>query len=231
LDCWNIEAEIAGSTRPEELVLVGAHYDTVPHCPGANDNASGTAALLALARSLAPVRPQRTLRFAAFVNEEPPHFQTGSMGSLVYARRCRQRRERVTAMLSLETIGYYRTGPGTQHYPPVFASFYPRQGDFIAVVGNVGARQLVRRVVQSFRTREQFPCEGAAIPGAIPGVGWSDHWSFSQQGYPAVMITDTAPFRYPYYHTPEDTANQLDYDCLARVVEGLEGVIRDLAGE
>jgi Zn-dependent M28 family amino/carboxypeptidase len=228
LDCCNIEAEIAGSAGSDEVVVIGAHYDSIVGSPGANDNASGTAALLALARSLAGFRPRRTLRFVAFANEEPPYFQTDAMGSLLYARRCRERKEQVTAMLSLETIGYYRDEPGSQHYPPLFAAFYPPQGDFIGVVGNLGSRQLVRRVVASFRRHAKFPCEGAAAPSAITGVSWSDHWSFWKQGYAAAMITDTAPFRYPYYHTPDDTIDQLDFDRMARVVDGLRAVVKDL---
>jgi Zn-dependent M28 family amino/carboxypeptidase len=226
--CRNIEVELPGADRRDEIVIVGGHYDSVIGTPGANDNASGTAATLALARALAGSQPARTLRFVTFVNEEPPYFQSDDMGSLVYARRCRERGEEVVAMLSLETIGYYSDEPGSQQYPPLVGAFYPSEGNFIGVVGNMGSRKLVRRVVELFRANADFPCEGAAVPGAITGVGWSDHWSFWQEGYPAVMITDTAPFRYPYYHHPEDTPDKLDFDRMARVVDGLEKVIGEL---
>jgi hypothetical protein len=229
LACYNLEAQIDGSRRPEEIVLVAAHYDSAPGTPGANDNASGVAALLALARRLAGSHPQRSLRWVAFTNEEPPHFQTPDMGSWVYARRCRQRGEKLVCVLSLETIGYFDARPGSQQYPAPFGAFYPSQGNFIGVVGNVGSRQLVRDVVAAFRKHGQFPSEGGAIPGDVPGAGWSDHWSFWQEGYSAAMITDTAPFRYPYYHTPQDTEEKLNYAHMARIVTGLQGVIEEFA--
>ena len=186
------------------------------------------AATLALARAFAGRHGERTLRLVFFVNEEPPHFQTASMGSWVHARRCRQRGEKVVAMLSLETIGYFSDEAGSQRYPAPFSLFYPSTGDFIAFVGNYASRRLVREVVGSFRRRARFPSEGGALPGFIPGIGWSDHWAFWQEGYPALMVTDTAPFRYPYYHSVYDTPDRLDYDRMARVVSGLEGVVEDL---
>ena len=228
LDCHNLEVALTGTTKADEIVLVVAHYDSVFGTPGANDNASGTAGLLALARRFRDFQPARTLRFVAVTNEEPPYFQGESMGSWVYARRCRQRNENLVAVLSLETIGYYRTEPGSQQYPFPFGIFYPSHGDFIAVVGNVGSRQLVYRVVDSFRRHAQMPSEGGAVPGEIDGVGWSDHWSFWQEGYAAVMITDTAPFRYPYYHAPEDTPDKLDFDGMARVIDGVAHVVEEL---
>ena len=226
--CDNIEAEIRGSSP--EIVIVGAHYDSVLGCPAANDNGSGVAALLALARQFAGKPTARTLRFVAFPNEEQPHFLKGEMGSLVYARRCKERGDRVVAMISLETIGYYSNSPGSQHYPlPGLGAFYPTRGNFIGFVGNVSSRKLVRQAIGAFREHADIPSEGAALPAAVPGVGWSDHWSFWQNGYPAIMITDTAPFRYPHYHEPTDTADKLDYDSMARVVVGLEHVIDQLS--
>jgi hypothetical protein len=150
---------------------------------------------------------------------------------LVYAKRCKQRSENVVAMLSLETMGYYSDKIGSQRYPsPLLDSIYPLQGNFISFIGNIASSSLVKDVVASFRRHTQFPSEGAALPDFISGVGWSDHWSFWQQGYPGVMVTDTAPFRYPYYHTEDDTPDKVNYDHLARVVAGLERVIADLAG-
>ena len=226
----NLEVEISGRVRPEEVVVVGAHYDSVPGCPAANDNASGVAALLAVARILANAQSERIVRLVAFANEEPPFYRTSEMGSVVYARECRRRGERIAAMLSLETIGYYRDENGTQMYPPPFSLFYPAEGNFIAFVGNVSSVGLVRECLATFRRQVKFPSEGAALPEFITGIGWSDHWSFWKQGYPAVMVTDTALFRYPYYHSPEDTYDKLDYDRLARVVSGIEVVVRQLAG-
>jgi hypothetical protein len=222
----NIEVEIRGDTP--QILLVGAHYDSVIGAPGANDNGSGVAALLALARRFAGKPARQTLRFVAFVNEEPPYFQTPEMGSFVYAKRCRERGDQISAMISLETIGYFSEAPGSQNYPlPGIGAFYPTTGNFIGFVGNVQSRALVRRVVALFRQHGKIPSQGAAFPSFVPGVAWSDHWSFWQHGYPAIMITDTAPFRYPHYHSATDTPDKLDYDRFALVVSGVEKVIEE----
>ena len=228
--CHNLEAQISRTGQQKEIVVIGAHYDSAVGCPGSNDNATGVAAMLALARAFTGARPQRTLRFVGFVNEEPPYFQTSSMGSVVYASRCRAQGDRVAGMLSLETIGYYSQERGSQHYPFPFGLWYPSTGDFIGFVGNISSRKLVRQVVASFRHHARFPSEGAAVPGAIPGVGWSDHRAFWRQNYPGVMVTDTALFRDPCYHTADDTPGRLDYDRMARVVSGLERVVAGLVG-
>ncbi len=227
--CVNLEVELRGTTKPDEIVVIGAHYDSVADCPAANDNGSGIAAVLCLARTFAGSRPDRTLRFVAFVNEEAPYAHTELMGSWVYARRCRTRGEQVTAMLSLETIGYYSDVPGSQKYPPLLGLLYPSAGDFIAFVGNTRYGRLVRQVVQAFRQNEQFPSQGGALPEAMSDIGRSDHWPFWQEGYPALMVTDTAPFRYQHYHTPEDTVDKIDFEKTARVVRGLESVVRALS--
>ncbi len=227
---YNIEVEVRGQERASEIVIVGGHYDSVINSPGANDNATGAAATLALARLFAGKQPARTLRFVLFVNEEPPFFLSENMGSLVYAKRCKQRSENVVAMLSLETMGYYCDKIGSQQYPAFLGAIYPLQGNFISFIGNLASGSLVRETIASFRRHTQFPSEGAALPSQIPGVGWSDHWSFWQQGYRAVMVTDTAPFRYPYYHTASDTPDKVDYERLARVVTGLERVVAELSG-
>ena len=226
--CVNLEAEIPGTARAKEIVVIGAHYDSAIDTPGANDNGSGAVALLALADLLKTLKPERTLRFVAFANEEPPYFQTDAMGSLVYARECQQRGDNIVAMLSLETMGYYDDTPSSQKYPPPYNQFYPSTGNFIAFVGNTESKPLVKQVVLSFRQHAQFPSEGGAVPGSMQGVGWSDHWSFWQCGYPGVMVTDTAPFRYPPYHTPTDTTDTVDYARLARVVLGLRDVTVEL---
>ena len=225
----NIEVEISGTASPGDIVIIGAHYDTVPGCAGANDNTTGMAAVLELARLLPARTMDRTVRLVAFVNEEPPFFQTDLMGSRVYARRCRERDENVVAMLSLETIGFYADEPGSQKYPFPFSFFYPDTGNFVGFVGNLGSRSLTRRAIRAFRESTEFPSEGLAAPAWIPGIGWSDHWSFWREGYPGVMITDTAPFRYPHYHTPQDTPDRIDYDRLARVVMGVSRVVEVLA--
>lgn len=225
----NLEVEIVGSLQPEEIVVVGAHYDTVPDCPGANDNGSGVAALLELARLLADASPARTIRLVAFANEEAPFFISKDMGSRHYAARSHKLREKIVAMLSLETMGYYRDEPGSQDYPFPFSLLYPDTANFIAFVGNVRSRALVRRAIGSFRYHARFPSQGIAVPSFVAGVGWSDHWSFWQEGYPAIMVTDTAFYRYASYHSASDTSEKLDYTKLARVVTALANTILDLA--
>jgi Zn-dependent M28 family amino/carboxypeptidase len=225
----NVEAVLEGTARAAEIVIIGAHYDTVAGCPGANDNASGVAAVLELAQRFSGQSQPRTIRFVAFVNEEPPFFQTAHMGSAVYANAARSRGDRVAGMLSLETMGYYSEEKGSQRYPAAIAGLYPDVGNFIGFVSNLASVRLLLRARRAFRRRTSFPLQSAAVPAAIPGVGWSDHWAFWQAGYPAMMVTDTAPFRYPWYHTAEDTPDKLDYDRLAHVVDGLEAVVESIA--
>ena len=226
----NLEVALEGDTRGEEIVVIGAHYDTVSGSPGANDNGSGVAALLEMARLLRDQALARSVRLVAFVNEEAPFFYTWEMGSHLYARRARERGDNITAMLSLETIGYYADDEGSQRFPnPVYSWLYPDTGNFIGFVGNVGSRKLVRQCLRSFRSHTAFPAEGVAAPGNMAGIHWSDHWSFWQEGWQGVMVTDTAPFRYPHYHAATDTPDKIDYERLARVVAGLVRVTADLA--
>ena len=172
---------------------------------------------------------QHTMRFVAFVNEEPPYFLLDEMGSNVYAGRCKARGDKISAMISLETIGYFSDAPNSQTYPSrVLGAFYPNVGNFIGFVSNVHSRTLLRRIVSLFRKHAKIPSEGAALPSFVPGVSWSDQWSFWRNGYPGIMVTDTAPFRYPYYHSANDTPDKLDYDRFALVVSGMEKVIEDL---
>jgi hypothetical protein len=220
----NVEARGASGR-----VVIGAHYDTAGGLPGANDNGSGVAATLELARSVASQPAAAQLRFVFFVNEEPPYFQTEAMGSYAYARRCRAEGDAIDAMVSLETIGYYSDEPGSQSYPIGFHPGYPDRGNFLGFVSDPKSAPLLRRFVKAFRSATPLPAEGSAAPASIPGVGWSDHWSFWQFGYRALMVTDTAPYRYPYYHTAEDTPEKLDYDRLARALTGLRAAILALA--
>jgi Zn-dependent M28 family amino/carboxypeptidase len=224
----NIILELPGTSG--SVVLVGAHYDSAQGTPGANDNASGTAAALVLAERLAGRRFEHTLRFVLFANEEAPYFQNDGMGSLHHARASALRGEPITAMLSLESIGFYSDAPGTQRYPGVLRVLYPDRGNFVAFVGNLSSRALTRQALAAFRRAATVPSEGGALPSWIPGVGWSDHWSFWQEGYPALMVTDTAVFRDPHYHQPDDVPQNLDYGVMSRVVLGLEPVIVELAG-
>jgi hypothetical protein len=227
----NIEVELAGREPDAGIVVVGAHYDSVRGSPGANDNATGVAAVLELARTLRGRSLERSVRLVAFVNEEPPFYYTDAMGSVRYAARAARRGEEIVAMLSLETIGYFSDERGSQRYPFPLSFFYPDRGNFIGFVGNLRSRALVRRVTADFREHASFPSEGLAAPGWLTGVGWSDHWSFWQAGFPAIMVTDTALFRYTQYHSPADRPNVVDYERLARVVDGLTPVVAELAGD
>lgn len=226
----NLIAEKPGGARASQIIVLGAHYDTAVSTPGANDNASGVAALIELARWFKGVSTERTVRFVFFVNEEPPYFHTDLMGSRVYSASLKAAGDDVVAMLSLETIGYYTGKPKTQHYPFPFGYFYPQEGNFVAFVGDVSSRALLNDVITGFRASTSFPSEGISAPRWVTGLDWSDQWSFWQEGYPAIMVTDTAIFRYPYYHTPQDTPDMLDYDALARVTLGVANSVGRIAG-
>lgn len=227
--CANLEITRPGNRYPGEILLIGAHYDSVIGSPGANDNGSGVAAMLELARRFANLEIDRTVRFVAFVNEEPPFFLSRQMGSMRYARAARDRRDDIQLMVSLETIGYYSERPGSQHYPPLIGTFYPDKGNFVAFVSNFRSRRMLRRFGAAFRQNSQFPAEQLATFSWIPGVAWSDHQSFWRCGYRALMVTDTAFYRYPHYHAPTDRADELDYAAMSVVTEGLEQALMSLA--
>jgi Zn-dependent M28 family amino/carboxypeptidase len=227
----NLEVKI-GDAGAAKLIVVGAHYDSARGAVGANDNGSGAAAVVELARLLRGVRPPPgiELRLVLYVNEEMPWFGTEQMGSRVHADRLAREGRQVLAMLSLETIGWYSDAPGSQNYPKPFSALYPREGDFVGFVGNFKSRALIRRAVASFRAHAAFPSEGGAFPDVVKDAGRSDHWAYWRHGWPGLMVTDTANFRYPYYHTLQDTPDKIDYERTARVVLGIEAVIRELAG-
>ncbi|MDF1656308.1 MAG: M28 family peptidase [Verrucomicrobiales bacterium] len=225
----NLIAELPGKSRRDEIIIVGAHYDTIQSCPGANDNGTGVAAMMSLAQAMAGDQQERTIRFVAFVNEEPPYFQTDRMGSRVYAARCRSRSENIIAMLCLETIGYFSDEEGSQKVPEGLEGSFPKRGDFLAFIGDENSRYFADSASVAFETESGIPAIGGAFAPEAPGVGWSDHWSFWQEGYKAVMVTDTAPYRYPHYHKPSDTMDKLDLDQLVRVVKGLEAAVKTWA--
>jgi Zn-dependent M28 family amino/carboxypeptidase len=229
VECCNLEVQINGMSEPGPVILVGAHYDSVPGSPGANDNASGVASLLELSRVSATLSSEYAIRFVAFVNEEPPYFETALQGSAVYARAARQRGDDIRAMIALETMGCFSDAPDSQQFPvPLFKLIYPTRGNYIAFVSNFGSRGVMHDAVRAFRAHTDFPVECCATYAKIAGVGWSDHAPFWREGYRAFMITDTAPFRYPHYHTEDDTPDKVNYDALARVTQGLAGVLAKL---
>lgn len=224
----NILFEVPGVSS-SAVVVVGAHYDSCLTSPGANDNGSGVATALELAKSFAAKPARSTVRFAFFANEEPPFFKRPGMGSRSSAQNARRRGDAITAMLALETMGYYRHEENSQHYPWPIGLLYPSRGDFIAFVGDLGSRALVREAIGAFRAHAAFPSEGAALPVSFPGIDWSDHGPFRNAGYAAIMVTDTALYRDPNYHRVTDLPANLNYDALARVTLGLEAVLRQLA--
>jgi len=224
----NIIATKAGTTRPQEIIILGAHYDTCFN-PGANDNASAVAGLIELARMISDKQTNRTIRFIAFVNEEPPFFKSEDMGSRFYAKQAKASKEDLKAVLILEMIGYYSDKPFSQRYPLFFGLFHPNKANFIAIVGNFHSARLVKQVVSEFKKHSEFPIESITTFGFVPGVDFSDHWSFWKEGYPAVMITDTAFYRYSHYHSNSDTYEKLNYEAMLEVVKGLEAVLIGLA--
>lgn len=231
VECANLEVSRIGTSRPAEILLLGAHYDSVRGCPGANNNASGVAGLLEIAWWFSELAPAITVRFVAFVNEEPPFFMTGQQGSAVYAKAARARGDRIALMASLETIGRYLHEPGSQRYPPLFRFFCPDRGDFIGLVSDLRSRRAMLRLAKCFRERSDFPLEHTATFRWIPGVSWSDHLPFWRQGYPALMVTDTAFHRYPYYHTAQDTPDKLTYPEFGEVTLALARAFAALAAE
>jgi len=223
----NIIAKKLGSQDPEETIIIGAHYDTCFN-PGADDNASGLAGLLELARYFSGKKTKQTIQFVAFVNEEPPFFKTEDMGSRVYAEAAKAQNNKIRAVIILESIGYYSSVFNSQRYPPLLGFFYPNRGNFIAVVGNLHSRNLARDITTGFRKSSWLSINTAVLPNFISGVDFSDHWSFWKEGYPAVMLTDTAFLRNPHYHKQSDTWEKLDYSYMAELVKGCREVLIQL---
>lgn len=225
----NIIATKEGRVDPKKIIVAGAHYDTVRGTPGADDNASGVAGVLELSRILSQEEINKTIKFAAFVNEEPPFFRTRKMGSRVYSKQAKKKKDDIIAMFSFEMIGYFSEEERSQHYPLGLRLWYPREANFIALVGNTRSRKFVKQVSRLFKKHSQFGLESISLPAIIPGIDFSDHWSFWREGYNAAMITDTAFYRYLDYHGPRDTYDRLDYGKMAEVVEGFKNVLRELA--
>jgi Zn-dependent M28 family amino/carboxypeptidase len=228
-DYRNVIAIKPGKRKPQEVIVIGAHYDTVLGTPGADDNASGVAGLLELARLCQDRDFNHTLKFVAFTLEEPPVFRSKHMGSRVYARRAREAGENITTMLCLESIGYYTDEEKSQSFPlPLMGYFYPNQGNFVVVIGNFTSNRLVRRVAKGINAGCSIPVETFIGPSIVPGVDFSDHASFWKYDYPAVMITDSAFCRNPHYHLASDTIDTLDFDSLAEVLKGVLHTIKAL---
>jgi hypothetical protein len=225
----NVIASRRGAKLPDETVIIGAHYDTVYGTPGADDNASAVATLLEIARALKGFSPDRTLKLIFFVIEEPPVFRSEQMGSYVYAKEAKARNENIKSMISLEMLGYYTNEKDGQTFPfPMMSLIYPSTPNFIAVVGNLNSRSLVGKVKNSLRASSRIPVETLSAFSFVPGVDFSDHRSFWKMGYPAIMITDTAFYRNPNYHTETDTIDTLDFDKMSDLLRGLIQAAKDL---
>ena len=215
-----------------ERVVVGAHYDAAGPLPGADDNASGVTGLLELARLLGQQAPPAArVDLVAYALEEPPYFRTPQMGSAVHADSLKQEGARVRLMISLEMIGYFSEEEGSQKFPsPLLKYVYPSRGDFISVVGNFAQGLTARRVKSAMRGgAPALPVYSISAPAFVPGVDFSDHMSYWRHGYPAVMLTDTAFYRNPNYHTRFDTADTLDYRRMAAVVQAAHATVLDFA--
>jgi hypothetical protein len=229
----NLVVEITGTKRPGDIVILGAHYDTIPSTPGADDNASAVAVLLEVARLFRAWTPRRTVRFVAFPCEEMPHFHTHEMGSQVYARQCRARGERIVGMLCLEMVGFFTSELGVQQLPPGIPRFlrpiFPRRSDFLAAVGNLRSWRLVRAFRRGFKRAVRFPLFSIVLPELIHDIRRSDNASFWDQGYQALMVTDTSYLRNRHYHMPTDTPETLDYLSMAYVTRGVLGALGYLA--
>jgi Zn-dependent M28 family amino/carboxypeptidase len=229
----NLVIERVGTKRPDQIVILGAHYDTVSITPGADDNASAVAVLIETARVLCQTSFRRTVRFVAFTCEEPPHFNIGTMGSQVYARACRERNDQILGMLCLEMVGYFTTAEKSQQLPPTIPKrlrwLFPRRGDFLAAAGNLRSWRLAWAFRRGFKRAVRFPLFSMVFPETIHEIRLSDNSSFWDQGYPALMLTDTSFLRNPHYHQPTDTPETLDYERMAQVTLGVAGALKRLA--
>ena len=225
----NIVAEVAFRADPKHRFLIGAHYDSVSGTVGADDNASAIAVQLEVARHLATLAGEKKLdlavKFVSFALEEPPAYGTRHMGSRVYAKTARTQKEKIDGMICLEMVGYTCHEPGCQDYPfPLMFMDYPKEGNFIGIVNNFKSRDFARRLVEHFKKNKQLPVIKLTVPfngWVMPAVRLSDHASFWDQGFKAVMVTDSAFFRNPYYHSPADTMDKLDFEYMAELVESL----------
>jgi Zn-dependent M28 family amino/carboxypeptidase len=230
----NLIAELPGGRRHAEIVILGAHYDTVWCTPGADDNASAVAVLIEAARMMRSRNPARTVRFVSFACEEMPYFHSGEMGSRIYARECRVRGERIRGMLCLEMVGYYSTEPNSQRSPEslprALRRVLPKRGDFLAAVSNMPSARLLIPFRRGFKRAVRFPLFTIALPERISEIRLSDNSSFWDEGYPALMLTDTSFLRNPHYHLESDTPETLDYERMAQVTRGVVGGVCAMAG-
>jgi len=224
----NVEALLpVRSPEPRGAWVIGAHYDSAPGTPGADDNASGVAVLLEVARILREKKPGREVRFVAFGTEEPPSFGTRNMGSWQYARALKDGGVLVHGVVVLEMLGFYNPRPGSQLYPPFMHLFFPDHGGFVGAVGNIESRGLLAAFGAAWRKASRFPLTLSVLPGPFASLALSDQLNFWAHGYPAVMVSDTAFYRNANYHESTDLPDTLDYEKMAEVAEALASVISE----
>ena len=215
----NLIVKIEG--KKPDLVVIGAHYDTVPGSPGADDNASSVAVMLEIARLCKEIQNEHSIAFAALVNEESPCYGTENMGSMVYADRLKRSGVPVKFMICLESVGFFTTDE-IQKYPfPGMKLFYPRSADFLGVIGNIKSLRYVTALARAIRKNADIEVRSLVAPEHVAGINRSDHFAFWHFGYKAVMITDTANFRNNNYHRETDTIDTLNFDSMAEIVKGL----------
>jgi Zn-dependent M28 family amino/carboxypeptidase len=233
VEASNLIVERKGTQGAGKIVVVGAHYDTVATTPGADDNASAVAVMIEVARLLAGRRLKRAVRFVAFACEEPPYFRTEFMGSVQYARECRNHGDKIAGMICLEMMGYYTDKPDSQQIPPAIPKLlqwiFPKKGDFLTAVGNLKSVGLVHSFRRGFKKASSLPLFSIALPELIQEIKLSDNSSFWDQGYPALMITDTSFLRNPNYHWLTDTPETLDYQRMALATVGVAGAVARIA--
>lgn len=224
----NLWVEIEGTDSPDEVVVLGAHYDTFPGTPGADDNGTAVAGLLSVTKRLSQSRPKKTVRFVAFANEEPPYFMSDFMGSYLYARQCKSNGDNIAVMVCLEMLGYFDSAKGSQS---VTYDLLPEVGDFIALCGNEESRSEVLQAGEAFRKASNLPMSLVSVSeDMVPAIAYSDHWSFWKCGWPAFMVTDTGPLRNPHYHQGSDLPATIDYEGLTQTVLGVESIMKDFSG-
>ncbi len=219
------------NTEKKTRIIIGAHYDVCGDQPGADDNASGIAGLLELARLVMKYRPEINYRvdFAAYPLEEPPYFATESMGSFVHAKSLSGTKTDVRLMVALEMLGYFTDEDDSQEYPSrIMKLFYPERGNFIAVVGRLSDASYIDRIASSLRNTRSIPVETLRAPEILSGVDFSDHRNFWKFGFNAVMVTDTAHYRNRNYHMKSDTIETIDFKRMTLVVTGLYTALVEL---
>ncbi len=231
IPCANLEITQRGISNPERVIVVAAHYDTIGGCPGANDNGSGLAVMIEMARAMRTLRLESTVRFVALVNEEPPFFGTEHMGSWIYAHQASRRGDDIQLAVILDTLGYYNHQPSSQLYPPLFGMAYPDRGDFVAFISNLRASRKASHFASAFGRSQKLPYQKVVAPQIIPGMNWNAQTPFSLHNYSSVMVTDTGPYRYPFYHSAKDTPEKLSYDQMALIAQGLVKAVATVADE